>query len=787
MYRFHFDGYLGGNACGWALDLDNPCQPVALGVYADGKLVGSGEADSFRKDLLLAGIGDGSCAFALPVGAGVCGNIEVRILADGTVLPGSQKNYATADPFANVVLKGCRFESYIQFRSENLKVREGAARPPRLAKRLSRAFSRTVAERDGVRYSAHMNWMCSRLRRGAPSFFSRKRAEPLDDLYWYLFECKEPSKTFADCDYETVSDPVFPRFSGLAHHTVLFDLWLHRAGRQLTDIRVDSLRASFDFGVDLLSAHSRPPTECGLEKRDRSSGVRGDDSVVALLPALTAYLRGKWERGYREHYRLEALEGYLGFLFDCALHAVSAREIALFGQDVLAFFRAPIVLRDGVVSRFALICHALAIRASNRQQADLSSLSARQVNAWFEDVWLALHPLHDVFHPPAVSGEGRAAKGGVCYVIAHWDTSSGLTQNAHMSAKALAAAGIAVIKLLPDGTLFGRSDVTPEQNGMALARDVVLLHVNADDAPAALYGISGQVDLDAAFVIGYFLWELETIPEAHWLGIDLVDEIWVPTDFVADAYRSVSLAKVQKVGKGISVPEIASADRGKFSLGKDAKVFLVSFDFHSSVERKNPVAAVKAFQMAFADRDDVCLVLKSTRFQPEHWGDPFDQWGQIAEYVVTDKRIVLIEEFLPDREMFELIMAADVIVSPHRAEGFGYLPAYGLLYGKQVVVTGYSGTCDYCNDENARIARYDLVRVPNGRFVYQVPDAVWAEVDISSLAACMKGALEAAQKKASAPKPRGKVARRASTAELFSYSRLREKYLERLRIVGAIQ
>lgn len=82
-----------------------------------------------------------------------------------------------------------------------------------------------------------------------------------------------------------------------------------------------------------------------------------------------------------------------------------------------------------------------------------------------------------------------------------------------------------------------------------------------------------------------------------------------------------------------------------------------------------------------------------------------------------------------------------------------------MLYGKQVVVTGYSGTNNFCNISCAWIANYDLVKVPNGRFVYPVPDALWAEVDIRSLATCMQNALKSIENRddsASGTKEKGK-------------------------------
>ena len=38
-----------------------------------------------------------------------------------------------------------------------------------------------------------------------------------------------------------------------------------------------------------------------------------------------------------------------------------------------------------------------------------------------------------------------------------------------------------------------------------------------------------------------------------------------------------------------------SPDREKFYIPKDKMVFLITFDFYSVMERKNPIAGIKAF------------------------------------------------------------------------------------------------------------------------------------------------------------------------------------------------
>jgi len=74
---------------GWAQNEDHPEAPVCLDIYADDRLVGQVLANSYRADLMEAGLGSGrhSFEFKLPLGAVInCDSVKVRRSLDGTVL-----------------------------------------------------------------------------------------------------------------------------------------------------------------------------------------------------------------------------------------------------------------------------------------------------------------------------------------------------------------------------------------------------------------------------------------------------------------------------------------------------------------------------------------------------------------------------------------------------------------------------------------------------------------------------------------------------------------------------
>ena len=70
---------------------------------------------------------------------------------------------------------------------------------------------------------------------------------------------------------------------------------------------------------------------------------------------------------------------------------------------------------------------------------------------------------------------------------------------------------------------------------------------------------------------------------------------------------------------------------------------------------------------------------------------------------------------LPPADMSGLMAAADIVLSLHRSEGFGLVPAEAMQLGKPVVATGWSGNMDFMNARNSAPVSYSLVPVQDPR------------------------------------------------------------------------
>ncbi len=299
------------------------------------------------------------------------------------------------------------------------------------------------------------------------------------------------------------------------------------------------------------------------------------------------------------------------------------------------------------------------------------------------------------------------------------DGESGLARNTLMSAEAFALAGIP--------TSMARNS-SPRR----LNRPLILHHINADQ-------ISRQPRrADQSLHIGFLLWELEALPRSHLPAGKVLDEVWVPSRYVQEIYNNVYDCPVVNVGKAISLPEVQTSDMSQYGIHAGHYVILMCFDAHSSVERKNPLAAVRAFLAAFPNDKNTRLIIKTTPVDPSHWGDPNGQMQKIRAICRQDPRVTVDERMLPFHGLLALIKRADCIVSPHRAEGFGYIPAYALWYARPVIVTDYSGTQEICNADTAYPVPYKLVNARNGETITPIKNARWAEIDVGALALTMR-------------------------------------------------
>ncbi len=319
---------------------------------------------------------------------------------------------------------------------------------------------------------------------------------------------------------------------------------------------------------------------------------------------------------------------------------------------------------------------------------------------------LAPHP--DQPAPPACAGIAVAGE---------LDRASGLGEGARLMLHGLEALGVPAWEMRRNGS-------------MPLPGAPLLLHVNAPHLPLALLRL-GRRALRGRRIVGYWAWELPVAPASWRAGVAFVHEVWVPSRFTAAALEPLLPGRVRVVPHPVAAhPPMPSAlDRAAFGLPNDAVITLMSFSLASSFERKNPLGAIAAHRAAFGDRMDRVLLLRVG--DPHHFPADFAELRSAA----TRPNIRIDTRTLPAADHYALMAACDIVLSLHRSEGFGLVPAEAMLLGLPVIATDWSGNVDFMDTGCAAMVPARLIPAYDPRGVFMAPGAVWAEPDVAAAAA----------------------------------------------------
>jgi glycosyltransferase involved in cell wall biosynthesis len=323
-------------------------------------------------------------------------------------------------------------------------------------------------------------------------------------------------------------------------------------------------------------------------------------------------------------------------------------------------------------------------------------------------------------------------------VVGHLTESLGLGQAARLYVAALRAADVPVATFgapmkLPAGRAsqqrlarYGRQSF--DTATLPYDPPFTLLCVNPDALPELLKQDPGLLHT-GRHVIGQWGWETDVIPR-HWLPMfDRVDELWAYSRYTADMLSRWSPVPVVTIPLPVVVP--TQDAQPPFDFGRDF-VFLFTFDFFSTVQRKNPVGIVDAFMRAFAPGVGPRLVLKSMN------GDFRPGAVDALRWRIGDRPdIELIDQHVSPGAYGALLARSDCFVSLHRAEGFGLTIAESMALGKPVIATGYSGNLDFMTPTNSYLVDYELTKVgPNAE--HYPAEGTWAEPDLDHAAELMR-------------------------------------------------
>ena len=307
---------------------------------------------------------------------------------------------------------------------------------------------------------------------------------------------------------------------------------------------------------------------------------------------------------------------------------------------------------------------------------------------------------------------------------------TGLGASARLSYEALHASGQPVMGIdLSAAFRQGSGDIAfPFRDGSRHdGSGTLLLHVNAPFVPLALWHIGRHV-VRNKLIVGVWAWELPDVPPEWRAGVPLVHRVVVPSIFPGDAIRAIAPQTEIDV---LPYPVAAGMERNAAPPEPAQNPFtvLVVFNMASGFERKNPLAAIEAFNQAFGADPTARLIIKMLNAASNVVGA-----DRLRRLAASNASIVIDERRLSPAEMSVMYAQAHVVLSLHRSEGFGLVIAEGMLAGRPVIATDWSGSIDFIGPETGMPVPYRLVAAIDPDGEYHRPNSVWADADTAEAA-----------------------------------------------------
>ncbi len=331
----------------------------------------------------------------------------------------------------------------------------------------------------------------------------------------------------------------------------------------------------------------------------------------------------------------------------------------------------------------------------------------------------ALHPLvdeltlHKARRSRGVPGLGAPA------VVGFFNGSSGIALSAQLASRALDILGV-------DHLRIDAGDLTTGSPPPSLSASAWIFYLNPPELLLLLSAWGPQRLAGPRF--GYWAWELPKAPDLWTRTAVIMDGVIVPSTYVAAAMaRSATPVTV-------SPHPLAAKDFEPFRRKHDVSsggLFkaVCLFDFKSSIARKNPFGALAAFSQAFGDDPNARLIIKTQNawFAPELARILRERAGSNVEIV----------DAVWDRpRLLSFLAEADVLLSLHRAEGFGLPLAEAMMLGTPVVATAWSGNLDFTSEDTACLVPWRMAAIDDPQRIYRHQS--WAEPNIAAAAAYLR-------------------------------------------------
>lgn len=766
----YVEGITDTEIVGWAVANPGDRGGLLVGLFAGEVELAKCKADEFRGDVKQAGYGDGGSGFRFTLTGDIIdaalvtdGRLTVRVLEGaGTILGDVVLSVSTAPPFdetAFAQLQGCKIAlkaelpvlaSFLRMLPA-IEAEAVEVETPRFEKH-GLMFSTTGIlpdHKDDIPapsgQTAYLDYVAYRYRENerydrVPGHEDNERF-----LYWYLttYRAHEPWRVpLARRDIEALNAPltmpnVRPSFTRA--------MWWRLSVQPNLMASLTPDRAEwFIYWWCISEAPSLGFEDCLVPERF-AEVMQAIHPVRRLDDFGLSTFTEQYFLGHDRFHFLDMGRGDHRRLFVLSLMLIAAAGKA-YVMRYLPPSQVAAVLRENAgepsdLERFA----AAVLPVAEGEEplpaltvARFSALLRRQGYDMVSRAFLTVTPDGDRFHAAALSVPAGAPTVDV-QMIGPFQKASGLGQASRLSQEIMAHTGYSI-----NAVDFGMDNPAPE--GFSRVGDlstyqrarVNLIQLNAESIPLAF---AYQPDVfSGSYNIAYVYWELDTPALCHYLGMKMIDEIWVAAEYGVTIYKPHMDQPVVNVG--MCYEDVGEVDRDKarafvtnrFRLKGNEFVFLVAFDSFSFVQRKNPVAVLEAFRKAFPDRNDVRLIVKTQNRNSVSDPPQLKLWQRVDAIMAQDSRIRLMNETLSYDDLLLLKKGSDCYISLHKSEGWGFGMIEAMGIGVPVVCTGYSANMDFCSDDTAWLVNYRETRLSPQEYIFVRKDQHWAEPDVDHAA-----------------------------------------------------